>query len=152
MGRTGNQSNDQHQGKKHNTQANAPDQTLIAIGIACDTASRKDTDYQHHFGHWIQKGFLQSREIDKCGAQGTKHYTNQQSHTQAFQFRRQFFHYSAPPLPCTCLLYTSDAADDMQCVDLGGRRIIKKKKQQLQQKEKLILRQQIQSQYQLNYK
>ena len=25
----------------------------------------------------------------------------------------------------TCLLYTSDAADDMQCVDLGGRRIIK---------------------------
>ena len=27
----------------------------------------------------------------------------------------------------TCLLYTSDAADDMQCVDLGGRRIIKKR-------------------------
>ena len=25
-----------------------------------------------------------------------------------------------------CLLYTSDVADDMQCVDLGGRRIIKK--------------------------
>ena len=30
---------------------------------------------------------------------------------------------------CTCLLYTSDAADDLLCVDLGGRRIIKKKKQ-----------------------
>ena len=29
--------------------------------------------------------------------------------------------------PSLCLLYTSDAADDMQCVDLGGRRIIKKK-------------------------
>ena len=27
----------------------------------------------------------------------------------------------------SCLLYTSDAADDMQCVDLGGRRIIKKR-------------------------
>ena len=26
----------------------------------------------------------------------------------------------------TCLLYTSDAADDTPCVDLGGRRIIKK--------------------------
>ena len=26
-----------------------------------------------------------------------------------------------------CLLYTSDAADDLLCVDLGGRRIIKKK-------------------------
>ena len=29
----------------------------------------------------------------------------------------------------TCLLYTSDAADDLLCVDLGGRRIIKKKTQ-----------------------
>ena len=29
-------------------------------------------------------------------------------------------------LDFVCLLYTSDAADDMQCVDLGGRRIIKK--------------------------
>ena len=27
-----------------------------------------------------------------------------------------------------CLLYTSDAADDLPCVDLGGRRLIKKKK------------------------
>ena len=27
----------------------------------------------------------------------------------------------------TCLLYTSDAADDLLCVDLGGRRTIKKK-------------------------
>ena len=27
-----------------------------------------------------------------------------------------------------CLLHTSDAADDLLCVDLGGRRIIKKKK------------------------
>ena len=31
-------------------------------------------------------------------------------------------------LPYTCLLYTSDAADDLLCVDLGGRRIIKKKR------------------------
>eukprot|EP00657_Telonema_sp_P-1_P010648 TRINITY_DN5172_c0_g1_i2.p1 TRINITY_DN5172_c0_g1~~TRINITY_DN5172_c0_g1_i2.p1 ORF type:complete len:267 (+),score=48.94 TRINITY_DN5172_c0_g1_i2:171-971(+) len=29
---------------------------------------------------------------------------------------------------CACLLYTSDAADDLLCVDLGGRRILKKKK------------------------
>ena len=26
-----------------------------------------------------------------------------------------------------CLLYTSDAADDLLCVDLGGRSIIQKK-------------------------
>src|SRR5428012_8405 len=32
------------------------------------------------------------------------------------------------PLPVNpCLLYTSDAADDLLCVDLGGRRIMKKK-------------------------
>ena len=29
---------------------------------------------------------------------------------------------------CTCLLYTSDAADERSSVDLGGRRIIKTKK------------------------
>ena len=28
----------------------------------------------------------------------------------------------------SCLLYTSDAADERSSVDLGGRRIIKKKK------------------------
>ena len=30
--------------------------------------------------------------------------------------------------PKGCLLYTSDAADDLPCVDLRGRRVIKKKK------------------------
>src|SRR5678815_1467844 len=33
-----------------------------------------------------------------------------------------------PTLSLTCLLYTSDAADERSSVDLGGRRIIKKKK------------------------
>ena len=33
----------------------------------------------------------------------------------------------------TCLLYTSDAADERSSVDLGGRRIIKKKKNQQQE-------------------
>src|SRR5674536_16173 len=32
----------------------------------------------------------------------------------------------------TCLLYTSDAADEEDSVDLGGRRIIKKKKKKRQ--------------------
>ena len=31
--------------------------------------------------------------------------------------------------PASCLLYTSDAADERSSVDLGGRRIIKKKKE-----------------------
>ena len=34
---------------------------------------------------------------------------------------------SRRPAPRRCLLYTSDAADDLPCVDLGGRRIIKQK-------------------------
>src|SRR5450756_3252715 len=33
---------------------------------------------------------------------------------------------SEPGTLFRCLLYTSDAADDLLCVDLGGRRIIKK--------------------------
>src|SRR5450756_3140887 len=33
-----------------------------------------------------------------------------------------------------CLLYTSDAVDDLLCVDLGGRRIIKKKKNKKKKK------------------
>ena len=32
-----------------------------------------------------------------------------------------------------CLLYTSDAADDLLCVDLGGRRTMKKKNTSQQQ-------------------
>ena len=33
-----------------------------------------------------------------------------------------------PVVICICLLYTSDAADEEDSVDLGGSRIIKKKK------------------------
>ena len=36
----------------------------------------------------------------------------------------------------SCLLYTSDAADERSSVDLGGRRIIKKKKEQKRKKKK----------------
>ena len=39
----------------------------------------------------------------------------------------------------TCLLYTSDAADERSSVDLGGRRIIKKQKQQTPRSCRLIL-------------
>src|SRR5665811_2223575 len=47
----------------------------------------------------------------------------------------------ADPLPprhpaAACLLYTSDAADDLTRVDLGGRRIIKKKKKNKKKKNK----------------
>ena len=35
----------------------------------------------------------------------------------------------------TCLLYTSDAADERSSVDLGGRRLIKKKTTQKKKRE-----------------
>ena len=50
-------------------------------------------------------------------------------------------HKDAPATPWSCLLYTSDAADERSSVDLGGRRIIKKKnnkessKREMQNKE-----------------
>ena len=44
-------------------------------------------------------------------------------------------HFVTPARTSTCLLYTSDAADERSSVDLGGRRIIKKKK-----KEKTVVR------------
>ena len=40
--------------------------------------------------------------------------------------------------PYSCLLYTSDAADDLLCVDLGCRRIMKKKKKKETQPEKYV--------------
>ncbi|VTU51114.1 putative transcriptional regulator [Lactobacillus rhamnosus GG] [Lacticaseibacillus rhamnosus] len=44
------------------------------------------------------------------------------------KFRQAFATTKMLPMHSGCLLYTSDAADDTPCVDLGGRRIIKKKK------------------------
>ena len=40
----------------------------------------------------------------------------------------------------SCLLYTSDAADDLFCVDLGGRRIIKKKNKSHMRLHKRLLK------------
>ena len=44
-----------------------------------------------------------------------------------FIFKSETIGYE-PATVTTCLLYTSDAADERSSVDLGGRRIIKKKK------------------------
>ena len=44
------------------------------------------------------------------------------------------------PIVGTCLLYTSDAADERSSVDLGGRRIIKKKNSEEQTSERTLRR------------
>ena len=46
------------------------------------------------------------------------------------------FRWRIPSVYYPCLLYTSDAADEEDSVDLGGRRIIKKKKKKIKKKEK----------------
>ena len=57
--------------------------------------------------------------------------------------RRLAAHYDLPHLDtgllyrATCLLYTSDAADERSSVDLGGRRIINKKTKEKKKKKKL---------------
>src|SRR5678815_6073688 len=42
--------------------------------------------------------------------------------------KRKKVKFTEPTPPRSCLLYTSDAADERSSVDLGGRRIIKKKR------------------------
>src|SRR5680860_1641664 len=56
-----------------------------------------------------------------------------QNLAELYEYRPQFFLSQAQAITTAefwlwkhCLLYTSDAADDLLCVDLGGRRIIKK--------------------------
>ena len=59
---------------------------------------------------------MRDRQTDRQSERQTDRQTDRESERQTDrESERQ-----------TCLLYTSDAADDMQCVDLGGRRIIKK--------------------------
>eukprot|EP00657_Telonema_sp_P-1_P002414 TRINITY_DN15610_c0_g1_i1.p2 TRINITY_DN15610_c0_g1~~TRINITY_DN15610_c0_g1_i1.p2 ORF type:complete len:101 (+),score=40.93 TRINITY_DN15610_c0_g1_i1:172-474(+) len=49
-------------------------------------------------------------------------------HTDVYVVSRQACRKILSQEAIYCLLYTSDAADDLLCVDLGGRRVIKKKK------------------------
>ena len=58
---------------------------------------------------------------DSCGPTGFMNLFSENTNTIAQHGRRG-------ANMQTCLLYTSDAADEEDSVDLGGRRIIKKKK------------------------
>ena len=54
-------------------------------------------------------------------------FNNRYNHSK-FNFRNIFGARFNLPQYTSCLLYTSDAADERSSVDLGGRRIIKKQK------------------------
>ena len=57
------------------------------------------------------------------GTDGSRVYTVEGNSGDACKIKSYSLSYE-----CICLLYTSDAADDLLCVDLGGRRIHNKKK------------------------
>ena len=58
-----------------------------------------------------------------------------------FDEQRYFVPGTGPVALWSCLLYTSDAADERSSVDLGGRRIIKKKKEHARHRMRRIIQQ-----------
>src|SRR5450756_1661325 len=81
--------------------------------------------------NWVLKGTVEraSRErLHKPGHLVTAEFEHHAILHSALALQRQGY----------CLLYTSDAADDLLCVDLGGRRIIKKKKKKKKKQKKKI--------------
>src|SRR5450756_2679141 len=83
--------------------------------------------------HLAHRALLDGHRVRFTTASAT--LTAPAAHAYAAALQRRLRHYCRPSLLVVdelgylsiCLLYTSDAADDLLCVDLGGRRIIKKK-------------------------
>src|SRR5450756_2043667 len=94
-------------------------QPLVSTTVPCTTAvERRD----------ICSTDIFCRVVARAGAgQATTTRSTRQEQARALAAHPRF-----------CLLYTSDAADDLLCVDLGGRRIIKKKKNKIYKKKQNI--------------
>src|SRR5678816_677218 len=94
--------------------------TLFAAGIAVGAVLTQSTAAQQNrsTGHRINHVGITVTNFDES----LKFYTQVMGFKEAYRFPSQ------NGQPSTCLLYTSDAADERSSVDLGGRRIIKKKK------------------------
>ena len=81
---------------------------------------KQKTAYEIYYG-------LVGSEMCIRGRLGTVHRHEKTGVLHGLLRVRQFTQDDAHILCTPCLLYTSDAADDLLCVDLGGRRIIYKK-------------------------
>ena len=68
-------------------------------------------------------GDVYKRQVIDCAAQEDRLSLHGHLDVLSLEFAGQFALDG-----CSCLLYTSDAADERSSVDLGGRRILKKKK------------------------
>src|SRR5450756_1261488 len=108
----------------HNSQAHSSKGTRsLHFSPKADTLPRLvGTRFQVLF-HDPSPGYFSPFPHGTCSLSVTREYLGLEGGPPMF---RQDF--TCPALLKDCLLYTSDAADDLLCVDLGGRRIIKKKK------------------------
>ena len=94
---------------------------LLCLGLILASCSAdykpkfKEGDYVKH----IQSGCVGVIMMYSAFSEGKvaiQDYVCEVEHSEYKYIKKNMF----------CLLYTSDAADDTPCVDLGGRRIIKK--------------------------
>ena len=80
--------------------------------------------------------WLENRDKNKPFAFFFHHKAPHRNFVPALKYLEEY-HTKTFPEPATlytCLLYTSDAADERSSVDLGGRRIIKKKQHKTKKK------------------
>ena len=70
------------------------------------------------------KGNIKAKKVGLCVAGSTSVLAEMLNMTLPIETHLLQACVSEPIKPIFCLLYTSDAADDTPCVDLGGRRII----------------------------
>eukprot|EP00656_Telonema_subtile_P020365 TRINITY_DN2148_c0_g1_i2.p1 TRINITY_DN2148_c0_g1~~TRINITY_DN2148_c0_g1_i2.p1 ORF type:complete len:402 (+),score=71.80 TRINITY_DN2148_c0_g1_i2:151-1356(+) len=68
-----------------------------------------------------------SSGVERLFSKAGRNHSKLQGSLKGSSMRDIMFAYNVSRLLNTCLLYTSDAADEEDSVDLGGRRIIKKK-------------------------
>src|SRR5450756_2730579 len=96
-----------------------------AVSLTCCSTVRERTTALRNVRCTEPRGLAYHRCMDMRAQEPTDEQLVRQALTDRDAFGMLVERYER------CLLYTSDAADDLLCVDLGGRRIIKKKKKKI---------------------
>ena len=99
-------------------------EVLETVGILAHFAPAREVFKKHGCRVDDETGLV------RFPAEVTEKYRKMAPPSFTFRGRDPRFDRTIPddgPIVVTCLLYTSDAADDLPCVGLGGRRILKKK-------------------------
>src|SRR5674536_400725 len=93
-----------------------PRSTLSASSAAADGYKRQDRRRRLHRARWRDRALRPEPGLAGRAAEGQGRSAGRPANRRGERRQRD-----------GCLLYTSDAADEEDSVDLGGRRIIKKK-------------------------